>query len=191
MKIGVTGLPGSGKTAFSKFLSKDRILLISGDKEGKKILEHNKKEIFNLLGLELTDNYLLVLRNTIKSSREILEIYNKWMYKHIIGIIKNKIQNEENVIVDAALIFEWGIERIFDKVIYIKTEEFEKRFKRMSKERNADRELYLILESYQLKGYEKEMKSDIIINNENSINELETKAYNLHEKVFNSYYSSN
>ncbi len=190
MKIGVTGLPGSGKTAFSKFLSKDRILLISGDKEGKKILEDNKKEIFDLLGLKLKNDYLLVLRNAIKNSREILEVYNKWMYKHIIGIIKNKIQNEENVIVDAALIFEWDIERIFDKVIYIKTENFEKRFKRISKGKNADRELYLILESYQLKGYEKEMKSDIIINNENSIEDLKENAYELYEKLFNNHYSS-
>ena len=145
MKIGVTGLPGSGKTTFAEFLSKDRILLISGDEEGKRILEQNKQDIFNTLGLTLSNDYLLVLRNAIKSKREILKVYNKWMYKHIIGIIKNKTQNEENVIVDAALIFEWGIEKIFDRVIYIKTEEFGKRFKRISKERNVDRELYLML----------------------------------------------
>ncbi|MCK4524219.1 dephospho-CoA kinase [candidate division WOR-3 bacterium] len=190
MKIGVTGLPGSGKTTFAEFLSKDRILLISGDEEGKRILEQNKQDIFNTLGLTLRNDYLLVLRNAIKSKREILKVYNKWMYKHIIGIIKNKTQNEENVIVDAALIFEWGIEKIFDRVIYIKTEEFGKRFKRISKERNVDRELYLMLESYQLKGYEKEMKSDIIINNENSINDLEENAYELYEKLFNNHYSS-
>ncbi len=190
MKVGVTGLPGSGKTAFSRFLSKDRILLISGDEEGKKILSNNRKEIFDILGLILKNDYLIVLRNAIKDDKEILEIYNKWMHKHITNIIKDKIQNEVNVIVDAALIFEWGIEKIFDKVIYIKTEEFEKRFKRISKERNADRELYLMLESYQLMGYEKEMKSDIIINNENSIKKLEGNANEVFEKLFSNHYSS-
>ena len=75
-------------------------------------------------------------------------------------------------------------------MIYIKTEEFEKRFKRISKERNADRELYLMLESYQLMGYEKEMKSDIIINNENSIKKLEGNANEVFEKLFSNHYSS-
>lgn len=181
MKVAVTGNIGSGKTLFSRVFSRDKIPVIDADREGKQLLSEYRVDVFNMLNLRLTEHYVDTLKDCILNDRESFELYNNWVYEHLPRIIEEKTEHCGNVIVDCALVFEWGIEDVFDRIILIDGGDLDRR-----KARKADMNTPIIelLDSYQLPIEEKMKKSDIIVKNNGSKEDLIEKANEFHDKLF-------
>ena len=123
MIIGITGNSGSGKTEISKILS-ERINaeIIDADKIVKKISvpenEYYKKQI-ELFGTEiLIDNKLNTkkIAEIIYNNSEIREKLNKLTYKYVVDEIKKEIKKykNKNIVIDAPLLFESGLNKNCD-----------------------------------------------------------------------------
>lgn len=181
MRVAVTGNIGSGKTLFSEVLSNGRVHILDADREGKALLSQYREEVFEMLNLQLDDDYLTILKSNIMKNRQMFETYNKWMYERLPGIIKNKAHSHENVIVDCALVFEWGIEYIFDSIILVDGGDFDMRKARKG---NMDDEFMLLLESYQIPIDEKKRRADIVIENTGSKEELNAQAKQIYSRLF-------
>uniref|UniRef100_A0A7C3NFR9 Dephospho-CoA kinase n=1 Tax=candidate division WOR-3 bacterium TaxID=2052148 RepID=A0A7C3NFR9_UNCW3 len=187
MKIGVTGKFGTGKTTFSEFLSKGKIKIISGDELGKELLKENQKEIFAYLNLKHDQNYLERLKESITKDENIFVKYNNWMYTHLPDYIIGICEKYDDVILDAALIFEWQIDYYFDNIILIKDGDFEERFRRVfEKKGGADRELYKLLDRYQWTDEKKTLFCDFLVENNGSLEQLKKSADEIFNKIFSS-----
>lgn len=185
MKIGITGKFGSGKSTFAEFLSKGKIKIILGDELGKELLRENQKEIFALLGLKHDQNYVEKLKESIIKDENLFVKYNNWMYTHLPDYIIENCEKYDDVILDAALIFEWQIDYYFDTIILIRDGDFEERFRRIFEKRGgADRELYKLLDRYQWSDEKKILFSDFVVENTGSIEQLKKSADEIFKKIF-------
>ena len=186
MKISVTGKFASGKSSFSEFLSHKKIKVLSGDDVGKEVLEENKNEILSLLKIKADDDYLRVMRMTFLEDEAKFIKYNNWMYMHLPEEIINRCSRYDDVIIDAALIFEWQIDEYFDLNILVTDGEFEERFLRASKSRkDSEKDLYRMLDKYQWSDAKKRIYADVCIENNGSLEELKVKSDVIFKKIFN------
>ena len=129
IKIGLTGVIGSGKSTAANYFSKLGVPVFFADNSAKKIMNTDssvKKCLVDLLGSLAYSNGEL---NKQFISDKIFN--NKNLLKSINNLIHPKVQEDFNlwltnqtspyVIYEAALIFENSSEHLFDKIICIKT----------------------------------------------------------------------
>lgn len=183
MKIAVTGSFGTGKTAFVEMLAGGNMEIVYGDNEGKALLAENWKELSVLIGLEGRNYNIAEVRKALKC-KGVFDMYNQWMAKHLPSVILNKMKNMNNVIVDAALILEWGIEKEFDTVILVMDGDFDERFGRISRDREADIDMYRIIDRHQIPDEDKMLRCNIIIENRGDLDDLREKADSVRALLF-------
>lgn len=128
MIIGITGNSGSGKSEISKILSKKiNAKIIDADEIVKKIAEpgseYYKKQV-KLFGKEiLIDNKLnrKKIAEIIYNNTEKREALDKLTYKYVVDAIKKEVhlEKEKNIIIDAPLLFESGLNNICNFTIGI------------------------------------------------------------------------
>jgi len=187
MKISVSGKFASGKSAFCEFFSRGKIKILSGDEIGKELLKENKQEILSLLKIK-DDDYVLKMKELFLLDESKFIRYNNWMYMHLPEEIINRCSAFDDVILDAALVFEWQIDEYFDINILITDGEFEERFERASRQRkNADKELYRMLDKYQWSDSKKKIYADLCIVNDGNLDDLKVKADAVFNKIFNNH----
>ncbi|MAW67677.1 MAG: dephospho-CoA kinase [Flavobacteriales bacterium] len=129
IKIGLTGVIGSGKSTAANYFSKLGVPVFFADNSAKKIMNTDssvKKCLVDLLGSLAYSNGEL---NKQFISDKIFN--NQNLLKSINNLIHPKVQEDFNlwltnqtspyVIYEAALIFENSSEHLFDKIICIKT----------------------------------------------------------------------
>ncbi len=186
MKISITGKFGTGKSVFSKYLSNNKVPIINGDLIGKQLLNEKRVEIFDYLNLEYNeDNYIKVLKIFILEKEDNFVKYNKWMYEHLPRRILNECSKYKDVILDAALVFEWAIDDYFDLNILIIDGSFEERFERIKKSRKSvNKNLYKLLEKNQLNDNKKIKKANIVIYNNRELDFLKERANEIYKKYF-------
>ena len=129
IKIGLTGVIGSGKSTAANYFSKLGVPVFFADNSAKKIMNTDssvKKCLVDLLGS-------LAYSNGELNKQFISDIIfnNQNLLKSINNLIHPKVQEDFNlwltnqaspyVIYEAALIFENSSEHLFDKIICIKT----------------------------------------------------------------------
>lgn len=128
MIVGITGNSGSGKSEISKILAhKIDAKIIDADKIVKKISEpeneYYEKQV-ELFGKEILIKNKLnkkKIAEIIYSNSKMREALNKLTYKYVVEEIKKEINNIEgkNIIIDAPLLFESGLDKICDFTIGI------------------------------------------------------------------------
>tara|TARA_B100001109_G_scaffold124152_1_gene101089 strand:- start:259 stop:834 length:576 start_codon:yes stop_codon:yes gene_type:complete len=129
IKIGLTGVIGSGKSTAANYFSKLGVPVFFADNSAKKIMNTDssvKKCLVDLLGSLAYSNGEL---NKQFISDKIFN--NQNLLKSINNLVHPKVQEDFNlwltnqtspyVIYEAALIFENSSEHLFDKIICIKT----------------------------------------------------------------------
>lgn len=121
MIIGITGNSGSGKTIISKILAeKINAKIIDADKIAKKMTSNKTgylKEIIKIFGQEILEDDKLnrkklaeiIYKNKIKKHQ-----LDKLTYKYVAKEIQKEVFSEagKNVIIDAPLLFESGLNKI-------------------------------------------------------------------------------
>ena len=138
-KIVLSGYSGSGKTTLAKFIAKkNRATLIDLDIIAKKIMGENFAIINSIkkeFGIDYISNNKIIFS---KLSRLVFSDINKLKKLNSIVhpilkdyLIQNLKQSSKNIVIDAAIIPLWKIERLFTERYWIESD-FNLRLKRVA-----------------------------------------------------------
>ena len=183
--IAITGSIGSGKSTFAKFLNEQGQIVLSADDISKDILARDpvvKNKIISEFGEESfigNDINKKFLADKIFSNQKKLEKINSILHprvrEKIHTLAKEYFKTRPVVFVEAALIFESKIEKMYDLVILINADE-KIRKQRVTKGNKMSEEDFINRNKKQLDDEIKVKKADIVFINNGSKAELRTKA---------------
>lgn len=180
--IGLTGSIASGKTEVAEFLRKMGAGLISADRLGREVMEESGAMldwVRESFGDEYFDSEGNLQRrrlgDLVFSQPDQKKLLDRKIFPLIYQRLKSKVKELEIehsvIVVDAAMIFEWGIESDFDIIVTVAASP-ETVYRRLSARDGFDltRAKYRI--SSQMSPIEKARRSHIIIENDASLEEL-------------------
>ena len=132
LKVGITGGIGSGKSTASKRMSELGAYVFDADKEAKQILAENEKiqeDLRNKFGTDLMDADNSInpkkLAKIAFSNEENQSILNAIVHPYVFDAIDeryNQVNERDDVplfVVDAALVYESGIDQHLDYVVVV------------------------------------------------------------------------
>ena len=132
LKVGITGGIGSGKSTASKRMSELGAYVFDADKEAKQILAENEKiqeDLRNEFGTDLIDADNSInpkkLAKIAFSNEENQSILNAIVHPYVFDAINeryNQVNERDDVplfVVDAALVYESGIDQHLDYVVVV------------------------------------------------------------------------
>lgn len=186
IKIGVTGVIGSGKSTAVKYFSSLGVPVFIADNYAKKLMNEDvflKSEIIKLIGDNAYQNNELnrqYISDVIFKDEKLLKFINDLVHPKVREEYAKWLQKQDfnYCVYEAALIFENKSESDFDKILCIKTP-IDEIYKRLKSRANYSKfKIDLILNS-QIDQDVKCSKSDYCINN-TSFKELEKKILEIH-----------
>ncbi len=196
MKIGITGNIGAGKTTFAGFILERGFKAIDADSVAKKIMveeiviRDKIKSAFGVeayYGEELNSEYIA---EKVFKNKSALKTLNSIVHPALKIRLKNIMELEEKrndyVFVDAALIYEAGMESLFDKIVLLVTEKNDLIERTVKRDNTSAREVLDRL-SKQISPDLISGKADYIIRNDGDIDNLRAET----EKFFAWLESSN
>lgn len=195
LKIGITGGIGTGKSLVSNLYRDKGYRVIEADKIAKEILSNDtniKKQIINEFGSasfkdgKPNTKYLAdkVFSNPGKVEK-INSILHPPVLRKIEALMDAELKKNNIVFVEAALIFEVHMEPMFDYILLLVSED-RLRIERIKQRSKISEEEILRRMGNQLPDKIKKLKSDFILENNFSFEELIEKAeffLHLFEKI--------
>jgi dephospho-CoA kinase len=191
-KIAITGGIATGKSLVEKLFSEIGAATLDTDEVVHNLLDSNKdvisriQELFSDYGIEITDETGRIDRKKVgkivfSDKQKLIELENiiHPEVKRVVETFFVDNEDKEVVVVSVPLLFETGMEKMFDYVIAV-TANDEIRQERLVRDRNMTREDALKRMSAQTFGQDKLEKADFIIENNNSAGDIRTKV----EEIF-------
>ena len=185
LRIAITGNIGSGKSAFTKFLADEGYPAIPADDLSKEILADDpdvRDEIIKEFGAQAFQANKInkkYLAEEIFSSKNKLKKINSILHprvrKKIESLSNEYFKASDIVFVEAALIFESKIEKMYDYVVVIAADK-DIRMNRSMKSKKLSESEFTERENIQLPEDVKRQKADFVFTNEGSLKELKEKA---------------
>lgn len=181
MVIGVTGNSGSGKSEISKILSnKINAKIIDADKVVKELYTPGH-EYYNKI-LELFGNKILEKNNKLNRSKIAEIIYNNesereklnnLTYKYVVDEIKKMVkkENNNNIIIDAPLLFESKLDEICDITVAVLAEKSLK-INRICTRDNIEQKIAISRLAIQKEDSYYQKKADYIVTNNGKKDEI-------------------
>ena len=183
-KIGITGGIGSGKSVFSTALKEKGFTVIFADEIAKEILENNsevRSQIINEFGADAFPGGKLdrkYLADKVFPDPVNVEIINLIIHPPTIEKIKSLMNSallKQNIVfVEASLIYESGLEDLFDIIVLI-TADDEIKKKRKIVQGMSESDFMMRLQN-QIKDEEKAKLADFIFINNTEKKDLYKKA---------------
>ena len=183
--IAITGGIGSGKTTFANFLAEQGHPVIFADDISKELLANDpdvKNDIVNEFGVKAYQGEKInkkFLADKIFSNPSKLKKINSILHhrvrKRIEFISKEYFETKDFVFVEAAIIYESKIEKMYDFVVLIVADE-KLRMKRVSKSEKISEKDFINRSQNQLSDEVKKKKADFIFINNATKAELKDKA---------------
>ena len=192
MIIGITGTIASGKSTVSDYFIKHGYVVIDADKITKELQEQKEvlKEFLEIFGESvLLENRSLnrqKLREIVFQDKTALQKINRIMHPKVrekFEDVRSRTLKEEIVFFDIPLLFEAHFEDLCEKIILVCAER-EVQIRRVIQRDNSSRELAEKIINSQAKEEEKRKKSDYIIENNGTVEELYQKLKKW-EETFN------
>jgi dephospho-CoA kinase len=185
MLIGLTGQIGAGKTAVAEILSKFGATIIDADQIGRDILEKNrsvKRELVRAFGKQVVDSRGRIDRQALatvafvdeRSRRKLNRIVHPHLLAELHRQTKAHHKTGKTVVIDAALLLEWKLDRTVDTVIAVLAPATI-RLRRMNKRGFAESDIRRRMR-LQLPATEFRRRSDIQISNNGSRAELRQRV---------------
>ena len=182
MVVGVTGCPGSGKSLLAGAIAAHGWLLVDADDIGREVVEGDPEILDKLkdaFGSDILDDEgrlkrRLVAQRAFSESENIRKL-NSIVHPKLVDCLKSRIgelrTGHDRIVVDCALILEWGIENLFDVLICVQAHEQTRKERIMKRDRRSSEEVEDIF-SAQFQECEKVSKADIVIGNNSSIEKI-------------------
>lgn len=191
MILGLTGGIASGKSTVSNIFKKYGIYIADADKIAKEL--GNREDVIDEIGEKISkiviDKNGIVDRAKLKeivfSDKSKLEILNKIYHPKIREEFKKiKLNSSKNdiIIFDVPLLFETGMYTLCDKNILVYVNE-DIQIERLIARDGITKELAKKIIDSQMSLDEKKSKSDILIENNDSLEELEKKVEMVYKKI--------
>ncbi|MEG0830192.1 MAG: dephospho-CoA kinase [Anaerovoracaceae bacterium] len=175
--IGLTGGIGTGKSVASSYLEKKGYKVIDADKVAREVVKDGSpllKVLVDTFGPKIIKGDGSLDRKALGelafSSAEKNKRLNQIMHKAIIDVIREKIKYYEKedpnqvVFLDAALLFETGLERDCNQ-IWLLCVDLETRLGRICQRDGLSKNQVMARINSQMPQKEKEAKSDLLIDN--------------------------
>lgn len=192
LKIAITGNIGAGKSLACEYLLNKGYKVLFADIIAKKIMASDIQVISEIKENFGEEAYVDGELNTAYLADEVFSdpgkvakinsIVHPVVIKEIKKKFKKHLQSRSVVFVEAALIFEAGMENLFDYVILIDADE-EIRFKRLQERNNMEYSDFRRIEDAQYPVELKREKSHFTILNNNSPEELTAKLEEILGKI--------
>jgi dephospho-CoA kinase len=187
--VGLTGGTGSGKTVVAGEWKRLGMTVIDADAAAKEIADTDlrvRRSIIKSFDGVFDENGRLnrrLLGKIVFSDPAKLDELNRIIHPSLIRYIRREVKRlsrDHPVCVDMALLFELGLESLFDVVVVV-TAPLERRIKWLRTSRGWERKEILGRMNSQLTERERLQRADIIINNNGTLGELRARA----REVFN------
>ena len=191
MILGLTGGIASGKSTVSNIFKKYGIYIADADKIAKEL--GNRKDVIDEIGEKISKIVIdkngsvdrAKLKEIVFSDKSKLEILNKIYHPKIREEFKKiKLNSSKNdiIIFDVPLLFETGMYTLCDKNILVYVNE-DIQIERLIARDGITKELAKKIIDSQMSLDEKKSKSDILIENNDSLEELEKKVEMVYKKI--------
>ena len=195
MTVGVTGGIGSGKSTVCRRLQEEGAFLIEADEVGREVVvaEAVLRELVSEFGSDILDGKGWLDRAELGrrafSDRSATDRLNRIVWPQLGRLLEEKVRNalcensSRTVVVDAALLFEWGDPRSLCDVMVVVTASKELRMRRtmdrlgLSDEEVTDRMASQIPEESKVRA------ADFVIVNDGSREELERSVMDVWSKI--------
>ena len=191
IKITITGSIASGKSLVEEIFREKGANTLDTDKVTHELLEKNKEVISKVC--ELCKPVEVLNKTGSIDRKKVGEVVfsNKEKLKQLEAIIHPEVKkvveeffksNQDMAVVSVPLLYEAGMESMFDYVILVTADE-NIRLQRLVKTRNLTEETALIRIKSQNFGQEKLKKANFVIENNASIERLRSEIENIIEKI--------
>lgn len=198
LKIAVTGGIGSGKSTVSSIFEDREYTVFKADDIAKKILVNDKdvrNKIVKAFGEGAYNNKGVntkYLAEKVFSKKENVKKINSIVHpatiEKIKRLMKEELKSAQIVFVEAALIFEAGMENLFDYILYVSADE-NTRIKRVTERDGVSEEDVKARMDNQLPEAHKKGHSDFVVENNGSKEQLIQKTHfflSIFEKIVQS-----
>ena len=190
--IGVTGGIGSGQSTVCDIFKKLGCKIVNVDEKAKQVIKKNKtvqNEIKNEFGSKVffrdgTLNRKLLASIAFEDENK-TQLLNKIVHPRMVADVVEEMESARFsgryplIIVDAALIYEISIEKLFEHVIVVFSNQ-NQRVKRVMQRDNVKKEEVIARMDRQIPLAEKQKWADYVIDNRGEIADLEKQV----QKVF-------
>ena len=193
MLIGITGQIGAGKSTAAKVMEQMGAALIDADKIGRDVVENNSKLLKQLAhafgGDILASRGKLNRKRTAQiafsssSNKQKLDrLVHPFLLRELKKQIKNLSKKYNVIVIDAALLLDWRLDKLIDQVLVIHSGE-EQRFQRLLK-RGISPTDAKSRQRMQFSNSEYKKRADKVILNNTTIAALKTKVTNWAKPLF-------
>lgn len=192
MVIGLTGLIGSGKSTAAQIFKANGFVIIDADQIGREVVNQNKEllaKLVKLFGREILDknrelNRTKLAERAFVDDRSRLKL-NKAVHPYLLRQLKAELsilkKLKKNVIIDAALLLDWGMEKACDYVFLIHASEAIRR-KRIIK-RGISQTDFIARQKMQLPFRKQRAKADFCLMNRTTEKDLRRKIESYLKKI--------
>ena len=178
IRIALCGNIASGKSTVQKFLEKNGYKVLDTDKVAHELLNVSNSKLYtefkNLDVFENGEFSREKLGKLVFADKEIKQKLENILHPQIREKIKeffDKNQNEKYLFVGIPLLFEAGMTDLFDKIVFIYADD-DIRLKRLLHRNGYSVDYAKARLNSQMRQEEKAQKSDYVINNNGSVEEL-------------------
>ncbi len=193
--VGITGGIGSGKSVFARELGRLGARVIDADDVARELLEERVeiREAFRkAFGSGVFEKSGKLMRRELGrivfSNPDKLETLNRILRPPLIEAVKDrissilKVDSNAIVVVDMAILYEAGLESLFDVVVVV-TAPLERREKWLSEARGWSREEVSDRNQAQMDVQKKMEKANVVIENSGMLEDLCQKAREWYRKL--------
>lgn len=187
MIVGVVGEMASGKTTVSEILSNNGFTVIHVDQVGHKVISKGNPayyEIINEFGRHILNEDGSINRRILgkivfgdyEKMKKLNSITHKYIFDEVFRMVEDYLDaGINNIAIDAALLFEIGLDKLADKIWYVDDTEkdmVERLMKRNNLDRQEATERLAFQHEYE-RIFEHKDKADKVIVNDGDMQELE------------------